>query len=415
MSLYDTAEKDVTAGLLTLGAMFGGAFGRESEQRDANRHPTGRRHQPLEMTNDQGSSQPEPRYNAIAREQHEARRCAQERSAAEGPSFLDRMSRSKDANAQPVSGKGASACRREDQLNLFAWEAGSRRGGVDGAHHHTASAAARADGVMHGRRKVDNREESDLREIYPVANAAQLRDGESRKFETSKESNFLNFNRNPRSRLGKVTMGSKNFKGVVRGSSSPNDTNAPRGLMDKLIGGQPEQPEHVRRSRMARTPVATRKGSGPEFQGFPGMGALNRETKGYQHLTRKNVPSNVFPERAEPCRNYDDNDEVEQPSSRRNQRAHPQYVQENRNLYNRATGILPQDRSEPEPPHCRSHENNNPESGLEFGITGLSPKVDGSVASSVRRHHNFEQKHAEIQQAMPHRRTMLYQKRNEAI
>ncbi|KAK7200959.1 hypothetical protein NESM_000155200 [Novymonas esmeraldas] len=262
----------------------GGTFGHESEARDANRRPTGRRHQARDMAEVQATVDA-ARGAPATSVAEEARHTTAQRQMATGPSFLDRMYDHNSTiveSAQPTRRRGSAP---PDHLNIFSWQEVSPTAAASGVRQPAAGTGApRA-----------------ARPVNPTTVAATAEDRraqESKKFEAHQESAFLRFSDAPKAT---PAGGAAGQRGARYGAAPPPPPPPPPshtegGMMGNLMRDQPEKA----RGRRGQAPVVApgKRRSGAEAEmgvaGFPGMGQRSAP-RGVPHLTRKPVQSNVFP------------------------------------------------------------------------------------------------------------------------
>lgn len=253
--------------------MFGSGFGAESEARDAQRHSTGRRHGPREMTNELGQPNTATDNTVLAQKAFENRRAVQQQNMEKAPSFMEQMY-SNDASRNGGGGGGRQASQQppgaakknnnqgRDHLNLFSWDEHSSGGNKEL-------------GVA-PRRGVVERSEAELRSLRQKDDAVK-RDGDARKFEKNKDGNFLRF--------------SENSPQPTRKPLSPQNKAAPFAV-DYPQCDVPDKDANHRPLR--RRPPPQKDVESSEFDGFPGMGRQSRE-KNAEHLERRGQESNIFP------------------------------------------------------------------------------------------------------------------------
>ncbi|GET90027.1 hypothetical protein, conserved [Leishmania tarentolae] len=255
----------------------GGTFGAASEAHDANKRPSGRRHQARDMAELQATVDARKGFPPAPAEG--ARHAAAQKKMAAGPSFLDRMHQQNSAvvdMAHPTRRRGSAPM---DHLNIFSW-------------HDTAPASR----TPHQDRQLaesGSRATQPVKTTAPVPTAEDRRAQEARKFETNTESAFLRFINAPKAQLGAEAGNRGARTGAV--SRKPATSLPPYSdIMGNPVRDQPEKP----RGRRGKAAAATDNRSGAPGEsgiaGFPGMGQRGI-LPGTSHLARKPEQSNPFP------------------------------------------------------------------------------------------------------------------------
>ncbi|CBZ28474.1 conserved hypothetical protein [Leishmania mexicana MHOM/GT/2001/U1103] len=255
----------------------GGTFGVESEARDANKRPSGRRHQARDMAELQATVDASQGVQPVPAE---GTRCAAaQRQMATGPSFLDRMYEHNSAVVESAHPAGRRVSAPTDHLNIFSWDDTAPASRPPIQSRQVAASGSRAT--------------QPVNTTGPVPTVEDRRAAEARKFETSSESAFLRFTDAPKAQP-RAEAGNRDARtGAVSGK--PATSLPPCGdMMGNLMREQPPKPRG--RRGPAVTPTSNRS-SVPEesgVAGFPGMGQRSIP-RGPPHLTRKPAQSNVFP------------------------------------------------------------------------------------------------------------------------
>lgn len=236
----------------------GGSFGHESEARDAQKRPTGRRHRPVDMA-EQMASIASPNRDGVATGEvlPGNRRAIQQNRMSSGPSFMDHMYENSAASRQAPPAMRRGHPSQSDKLNVFSWE---QNGPAETGGRHRGE--PRDAGLLNG---------------TPRDTAEDIRQRESKKFESHGDSHFLRFSD------ASTTPQTAGKKGPLKASGKEEAT-----FMDGLL-----RDEEQRRSKR-RAPENSGAQLGPSVEGFPGMGK-GTACKRFPHLQRKVVESNVFP------------------------------------------------------------------------------------------------------------------------
>ncbi|KAG5500432.1 hypothetical protein JKF63_03525 [Porcisia hertigi] len=256
----------------------GGTFGSASEARDANKRPSGRRHQPRDMAEVQANIDADTGILKTSAEG--ARRSAAQKNMASGPSFLDRMfehSATIVESSNPTRRRGSAPA---DHLNIFSWQNNPPASRGPGQGHAPALSEPRA-----GRPVVAT---------AALPTAEDRRAVESKKFESNRDGVFLRFTDDPKTK-GKADA----RDGGARPGAEPGKpvTSFPTG---GDMGGSLMRGESLKvcgRRGKAAAPASNKRGmeEGSGVAGFPGMGERSAP-RAVPRLTRKPVESNVFPQ-----------------------------------------------------------------------------------------------------------------------
>lgn len=253
-------------------------LGVQSEHRDANKHPTGRRHAPREMTSETGVP------NFGTQEANEGR-CASAQAHEEmvrranvGPSFMDRIFDKENKRTALPHGTGVNrpAGAPKDHLNVFSWHIHGTEGG-NGASPAPGWQATGA-GVA-----------APASSQPAVADAEMLRYAEARKFEANTKGHFLAFSEDKKSQPVKHT-GKKTNNGVVRQREVQAPFATEEVTPSSNNGNIGSTAQHRRGKKVA---PAAGPGDGNEVQGFKGMGG-QCNTKHTGRKVGKVEPSQVF-------------------------------------------------------------------------------------------------------------------------
>ncbi|KAG5474345.1 hypothetical protein LSCM1_03125 [Leishmania martiniquensis] len=253
----------------------GGTFGSESEARDANRRPTGRRHQARDMAEVQAAIDAN---HGVAKATAEGfRHAAAQKQMSAGPSFLDRMYEQNSAVVEASRRTRRHASAPTDHLNIFSWQDSAPATRAPEQSLHVAANGPRAS------RPVN------VNAAAPTAE--DRRAEESKKFEAHLNSAFLRFSDDPKGQRAVNAGNCGAHTGDVTGKpvvSAPSEN----GMMGSLMREHPHKP----RGRRGQPPATTgNRLSAPEesgVAGFPGMGQRSI-ARAVPHLTRKPVQSNV--------------------------------------------------------------------------------------------------------------------------
>ncbi|KPI84899.1 hypothetical protein ABL78_6054 [Leptomonas seymouri] len=229
----------------------GGTFGHESEAREANRRPTGRRHQPCDMaelqTASAGSAAAGPGGAAV--KNGVDRHVSDQKQMSSGPSFMDRMYEHDASATGPAHATRRHKSGPSDCLNVFSWKETDRSAKPPQAAAGRGPRAAR-----------------EINATMGVPTAEDRRVQESKKFEAHSDSTFLKFSDSPAQVQSALAANTK------RRAPAPEQSD--NGVMGCLMRDQPQQPQgkHVQAGRRV---AAGRRGEGaedPGVAGFPGMG-----------------------------------------------------------------------------------------------------------------------------------------------
>lgn len=252
----------------------GGTFGHESEVRDANRHPTGRRHQPRDMTVNTGGNNAAVGGAGATANGGPERHANDQKQMSSGPSFMDRMFVHDASASSPAHVARRHKSGPRDSLNVFSWQ--------ETVPAQKSPAMQAGDGPR-AARNVDNAAAA------AVPTVEDRRAQESKKFEAHSESTFLKFSDTPSA--GQPVGAGKSTQRVL--AQAPRES----GMMDELMRDQHERP-HGKRIHAAQQATGRQKRvSAAEdggVAGFPGMGQRSTP-RAVPHLNRKQVESHVFP------------------------------------------------------------------------------------------------------------------------
>ncbi|KAG5475014.1 hypothetical protein CUR178_04464 [Leishmania enriettii] len=255
----------------------GGSFGVESEARDANRRPTGRRHQARDMAQVQAAIDAN---NSVAKAPAEGpRHAAAQKQMSTGPSFLDRMYENNSAVVESSRPTRRHATAPADHLNIFSWQgaAPASRPPEQGLQASTCgSRASRPANVM-----------------ATAPTAEERRAVESKKFEAHHDSAFLRFSDDPKGPHAAEAGNRGARAGDTKGKpvlSAPSES----GMIGSLMREQPHKPRGRRGQPSAPTGNQLSAPEESGVAGFPGMGQRSIP-RAVPHVARRPVPNNIFP------------------------------------------------------------------------------------------------------------------------
>lgn len=287
--------------------MFGSGFGAESEARDAQKHITGRRHGPRDMTNVAGVPNSAADKTMEAQRAFQTHRAAQQRHMETGPSFLDQMFDSradrqqkanptmflKSCGALPgqdsrVDSGGMSSFSSPATVNGSGGGVGTRRSGPQGREPLNIFSWNDEYQQKGLREKLMMERDSEMRALCPpeVVGAKDLgslrRDGDAKKFERSTDNHFLNFGEDKSTALpGRKPLGTAN-------PAPPFAVN----YEQREVKSDPSV-HHPCRRRPG--PAMGADAGAPSFEGFPGLGGANGGiASSYASPTTLSAPSSPY-------------------------------------------------------------------------------------------------------------------------